>query len=214
MKNNINLNEAKVLNEYFDYLKSDEAAIVYIVKKFATNLDTKKKWIDVVDFDCWGSKGGKPAFNYIVVELFDRMIFPKYPKNANSQLNKAITWRTCHDDICQQRSKGIRGQIFLITCSLFNKNRGKLEIKLLQNLNMGNSGFDNTSKAPATTKTRKGQLEPEWEYRVTGCRKIKYKRLKLIKENYELIYERILEEKHVLIDWFFENYHNRKQTEL
>jgi hypothetical protein len=34
---------------------------------------------DVVDFDCWGLRGGMPAFNYNVGELFDRMIFPEYP---------------------------------------------------------------------------------------------------------------------------------------
>jgi hypothetical protein len=112
MYNNVKLNEKKVVNDYFDYLKSDEAAIVYIAKNLVNNLDTKKKWIDVVDFDCWGSKGGMPAFNYIVVELFDRMIFPDYPNNENSQLKRAITWRTCNNDISQQRSKGIRGKIF------------------------------------------------------------------------------------------------------
>ena len=57
MKNNVKLNEKKVLNEYFDYLKSDEAAIVYIMKNLVNNLDSKRKWIDVVDFDCWGSRG-------------------------------------------------------------------------------------------------------------------------------------------------------------
>ena len=31
-----------------------------------------------------------------------------------------------------------------------------------------------------------------------------------MKENYEQIYERILVEKHVLIEWFFENYDERK----
>jgi hypothetical protein len=37
MKNNVKLNEKKVLNEYFDYLKSDEASIVYIVKNLVNN---------------------------------------------------------------------------------------------------------------------------------------------------------------------------------
>ncbi|MEH7440653.1 hypothetical protein V7182_24690, partial [Neobacillus drentensis] len=51
MFNNVKLNEKKVVNEYFDYLKSDEAAIVCIVKKLVNNnLDSKRKWIDVVDF--------------------------------------------------------------------------------------------------------------------------------------------------------------------
>jgi hypothetical protein len=209
MNNNEKLNEKKVLNEYFDYLKSDESAIVYIVKNLVKNLDSKRKWIDVVDFDCWGSRGDKPAFNYIIVELFDRMIFPEYPNNANSQLKKAITWRTCHNDISQQRSKGIRGEVFLITCHLFNKNRGKIVTKLFYNWNVEYGDFDYSGKVPTTTIRRKVQVEPEWEYRITGCRKINYKRLKYIKENYEHIYERILDEKHVLIEWFFDNYHER-----
>jgi hypothetical protein len=147
MKNNVKLNEGKVLNEYFDYLKSEEATIVYIVKNLVNSLGTKKKWIDVVDFECRGSKGGKPDFKYFVVELFDRRIFPKYPDNASSQLKKALTWETCHNDIGQQKSKGIRGPIFLVTCYLFNKNKAKVGTKL--------------------------ELKPEWEYRVTGCRKMK-----------------------------------------
>ncbi|WP_413301021.1 hypothetical protein AA0X95_20240 [Bacillus sp. 1P10SD] len=210
MNNNVKLNEKKVLNEYFDYLKSDEAAIVYIVKNLVNNLDSKRKWIDVVDFDCWGSRGGMPAFNYIVVALFDRMIFPSYPSNASFQLKKAITWRTCHNDISQQRSKGIRGKTFLITCNLFNKNKGKLVTKLFHNWNEEYGGFDYSGKVPTRTIRRKVQLEPKWEYRITGCRKINYKRFIYIKENYEQIYERILDEKHVLIEWFFENYHERK----
>ncbi len=203
----IQLNEAKYLNDYFDYLKSEEATIVNIVKNLVKDLNTKKKWVDVVDFDCWGSRGGKYAFNYIVVELFDRKIYPKYPHNADLNIKKAITWKTCHDDIEKQRSKGIKGTMFLITCHLFNKNRGKKLKKIFHNWNEEYGGFDYTGRVPTTTITRQIELEPDWKYSITGCRKINNNRLKYIKRNYKHIYDRILDEKLVLIDWFFENFH-------
>ncbi|WP_318509138.1 hypothetical protein [Bacillus sp. T3] len=71
MGNIAKFNEEKILNEYFDYLKSEEATIVYITKNLVKGIDTKKKWIDVIDFDCWGSIGKKlPSiillWNYLI----------------------------------------------------------------------------------------------------------------------------------------------------
>lgn len=54
-------------------------------------------------------------------------------------------------------------------------------------------------------------MEPEWEYRITGGKKIDDIRFQHIKENYGQIYSRILQEKRVMIDWFFENYPKSKK---
>jgi hypothetical protein len=64
----------EVLTAYQGYLKTEEATIVFIAKNLVKDLDTKKKWIHVVDFDCWGIRGRKFAFNYFIVELFDRKL--------------------------------------------------------------------------------------------------------------------------------------------
>lgn len=201
-----NNNHLKILKDYHDYLKSKEATVVFIAKNLADKLDTKNKWVDVVDLDSWGSRGEKFAFNYFIVELFERKIHPVYPKDADLRLCKAITWKTAHDDIEQQRTKGMRGSMFLITCHLFNKNKGKKVTQYFDNWNEEYGGFDHTGKVPTTTISREVDLKPEWEYRITGIKEIDDTRYQYIKVNYNRIYARILEEKHVSIDWFFDSY--------
>lgn len=196
-----------VLEQYFNYLKSEEATIVFITKNLIDRLNTKKKWIDVVDFDTYGSKGDKIALNYMIVELFVRKIYPKYPKGADVKLKKAITWKTAHDDIANQRFSGVRGTKYLITCHLFNKNRGKKVTRLLSYWNEEYGGFDYTGRVPTTTISREFDKKPDWQYRITGIRKINENQFKTIQENYhKKIYPRIIREKYVKIDWFLEDY--------
>lgn len=202
-------NNKAVLEKYYHYLetKSEEAAIVFIVQNLVDSLDTKKKWIDVVDFDTYGSRVGKMAFNYIIVELFERKIHPKYPKGADAKLKKAITWKTAHEDMMNQRSNGIKGTLFLITCKLFNKNKGKQVTRLLPHWNEEYGGFDYTGKVPTTTIARKFDMEPEWHYKITGTQKINKNQFRCIQENYDNeIYPRIIHEQFVKIDWFLEKY--------
>lgn len=193
----------KMLKAYLDYERSEEAAIVFIAKNLVKDLDTKNKWVHVVDYDCWGRKGGRNGFNYIVVELFDRKLHPVYPKGADIKLKRAITWDTAHEDIKQQQDKGAKGPKFLITCQLYNRNKGKYELKERPFWNEEYGGFDYTEKEPTTIVFVKKSMEPEWVYRVTGCRKINDTRLQYIKKNYDRIYERILKEKHVELECFF-----------
>lgn len=194
----------KVFNDYLDYLESEEATIVFITKNLVNSVDTKKKWIDVVEFDCWGIRGKKYAFNYFIVELFERKIWPKFPKGATIEMKRAITWNTAHEDIQQQRFKGIRGPMFLITCPLYNVNKGKKELKYEKYWNEEYGGFDFTGKVPTTTRVRKIDKKPDWKYRITGVKKINDNNFQYIQRNYKHIYERILKGKHVMIDWFFE----------
>jgi hypothetical protein len=202
-------NDEEVLKQYFNYVTSEEATIVFIAKNLVNDLYTKKKWVDVVGFDCGVQKGKRFAFNYIVVELFEKKIYPKYPKDADSSLKRAITWQTAHNDIEQQRSKGIRGPMFLITCHLYNRNKGKEETLLFHNWNEEYGGFDHTGKVPTTTITREVEMKPEWEYRITGNREIDDNKFQYIQQNYKQIFIRILQEKRVMIDWFFEKYSKR-----
>lgn len=205
-------NEKMVLKEYFDYAKSEEATIVYITKNLVDSLNTKNKWIDVVSFDRYSSKGGKFAFNYMIVELFERKIQPNYPKSASINIKKAITWRTAHDDILKQRSNGIRGTMYLITCKLINKNRGKKEIRLLPYWNEEYGGFDYTGRVPTTTISREFDMEPAWHYIITGKQKINLQQFNTIQEHYtNKIYPRIINEKFAKIDWFLETYTKKRK---
>lgn len=202
-----------ILKEYSNYLRSEEATVVYLAKYVAEELDTKNKWINVVDYDNWGykinlDKNGneieKLAFNYIIVELYQRKINPKYPEDADRRLKRAITWKASHEDISAQRSQGIRGPMFLITCQLYNINRGKKKTVKYDNWNEEFGGFDLTGKYPTTTITRKVDIEPEWDYRITGIRPTDDEKNEMIRKNYSFINSRITDERRVNIDWFFD----------
>lgn len=194
-----------LMKEYFNYLRSDEATVVFITKYLAKNIECEGKWIDVIDYDAYGERDGKTAFNYMVIELFNRKIKPHYPKGSELQLKKAITWKAAHEDINKQRSVGIKGTKYLILCKLFNKNRGKKEVKLFPNWNEEYGGFDFTGKVPTTTIAKEIDAKPEWHYKVIDSRAITVQQFNRIKATYNTkIYPRIYEEKYVKMTWFLE----------
>ncbi len=195
-------NRELLLKEYEKYNKSEESFIVSLIKIHAKNLDTTTKWIHVVEYDCWRWIDEKPCFNYIIIELFNRMIKPKYPANADSSLRRAITWEVCHEDIDKQKALGIKGPLFLVTCSLIDVNYGKKVLKSFDNWNEDYGGFDHTGKVPTTTITKEVNMEPKRNYKITGLKQIDNQRLLFIQENYKSIYARINEERKVKIDWF------------
>ena len=60
---------------YLDYIDSGESAAVYIVKNIVKSLDTKNMWVDVVSLSTYCKRGsGNIAFNWIIVELFPRIL--------------------------------------------------------------------------------------------------------------------------------------------
>ena len=61
--------------DYLDYIDSGESAAVYIVKNIVKSLDTKNMWVDVVSLSTYCKRGsGNIAFNWIIVELFPRIL--------------------------------------------------------------------------------------------------------------------------------------------
>ncbi len=157
---------------YLRYLKSDEATAVYFVKNLESSIETKEKWIDVIYSEKYPDCDGKPAFKILTIELFKRKIKPKYPKDADEMLKKAITWKAAHDDIQTQRSNGIRGPVYQITGCSYNKNRGKFVTKLFDFWNEEYGGFDHTGKVPTTTIARRVKKEPKFVYRILGIKRI------------------------------------------
>lgn len=203
-----------LVDKYKDYLKSTEASAVYLVKKYVQQIEAGKKWIDIVSCDSYYHRTEKPAFNYIIIEIFDKKKFPVYPiklKNQNDfeyrQICKAITWNVSHDDINAQRIKGLRGSIYLVLIPLYNKNRGKKVIIEKSFWNEEYGGFDYTGKVPTTIKKIEKDMEPEWDYYVKAFKKITDKDIKRI-ENYfhSYIGPKIIEERRNLIEWYFIDY--------
>ena len=187
---------------------------MYLTKQLVHQIDTKNKWIDIVDYDQFSHRSNLVGFNYIIVEVFNRKIIPMYPEKktfsnefAYKQTCKAITWDVSHRDIEKQRASGARGLTYLIVISISNKNRGKKTIIEKPFWNEEYGGFDYTGKVTTTTKKTEKELEPKWEYVVKGCRLISDEDKNRIKEYYyDYIYDRIQTLHHVELDWFFVDY--------
>ena len=107
MKNNNQ--KIKYSPEYISYLANGDSAAVFITRDIVKSINTKDKWIDVVELQGQKNWDCKWDFKRIVVEIFPRKIKPIYPKNATLEMKKYITWETAQRDIREQRSKGIKG---------------------------------------------------------------------------------------------------------
>lgn len=203
-----------LLKRYSDYTRTFESQVVFLVKQFSQELDTKRKWIDVVSYDYRVRDYGRSGFNYMVVELFDRKIFPKYPKKTDEEsdaeytaLCRAITWEVSHEDIHKQRLEGKRGPIYLFVLRLYNKNRGKKKIIEKPFWNEEYGGFDHTGKVPTTTKKYEVDMDPVWEYQILGLKEIDDALVDQIKRNFDrYIYDKILTERRIEVEWFFVDY--------
>lgn len=217
MKNN---KYKELLAKYKDYLNSTEALAVYIAKTYVNVLDTNKKWVDIISNDTWKHKSGITAFNYLIVEIFDKKKYPIYPVKTDQvseheyrQICKALTWKVSHKDIEIQRNNGIKGHFYLIIVQLFNKNQGKKVIIEKPFWNEEYGGFDYTGKVPTTTKKIEKDMEPEWDYSIKICKKISELDVERIEKYFHAyILPKIHEERRNLIDWYFTEYELNKKT--
>jgi hypothetical protein len=204
----------ELLKRYLEYTWSAESKAVFLVRNFVTQINTKTKWIDVVDSNNWVHKSGLTGFNYLVIEIFDRKIKPIYPiKTADindsvyRSICRAITWEVSHQDIENQREKGIRGPMYLLTISIYNKNRGKKKIVMKPFWNEEYGGFDHTGKVPTTEKKFVEDMEPDWDYRFTELKQINDEVVNRISRYFDkYIYDKIINERRIDIEWFFIDY--------
>ena len=210
----------ELVDKYEDYLKSTEALAVYIIKAYVHQVDTRNKWIDIVNSSTWEHRSSKTAFNYLIVEIFDRKKHPIYPKRTDQmddyeyrQICKAITWEVSHDDIRDQRERGIRGQLFLTIVPIYNKNKGKKVVIEKPFWNEEYGGFDYTGKVPTTTKKIEKDMDPDWDYFVKACKQITEMDVDRITKYYDMyISPKIYEERNNLIDWYFVDYELNLKT--
>ncbi len=201
-------------------MKSSEALAVYIIKAYVHQVDTRNKWIDIVNSSTWEHRSSKTAFNYLIVEIFDRKKHPIYPNKIEQmddyryrQICKAITWDVSHDDIRNQRERGIRGQLFLTIVPIYNKNKGKKVVIEKPFWNEEYGGFDYTGKVPTTTKKIEKDMDPDWDYFVKACKQITEMDVDRITKYYDMyISPKIYEERNNLIDWYFVDYELNLKT--
>ena len=213
----------KLMRNYNSYLETDEAEIVFLTKSVFSEIDTKAKWIDVLAhgdlinrYNHYGEENEQEvtAFTFAIIELFPRKIRPHYPKDASTRMKRAITWNAAHADIRNQRKEGIRGTMLLLSCSLYDKNRDKLQTVYYPDWNEEYGGFDHTGNAPTITIAKKERMKPEWVYRSIDFRRIKENEREFIDKNMAVI-EQIIDKKRAENKaWFFSELIEPKVTKV
>lgn len=159
---------------YISYLENGESVAVFIARDIARDVPTDGRWIDVTDTVGEKREDGRWDFSKIVVELFPRRFHPEYPEGISDWDKKFLTWKTAHEDIEQQRRRGVRGDKYSIHIKLINVNRGKTKtVKALWDKRFGTWTNRFFLKASYNEwRDRKVPVEPKWEYLVEGVRKL------------------------------------------
>jgi hypothetical protein len=125
----------ELLEKYIEYASSVEALAVLFVKKELK--ESVGHWIDIIEFESYDNTSYKDLeFKFVICGLYRRTITPKYPPKSNFTVNgkfdekyyiqsiRAITWSTAHEDIQQQKNKGVKAAKYEIRGVRYDKNRG------------------------------------------------------------------------------------------
>lgn len=159
--------------KYIAYVEHGESAAVFITRDVVNTIDTKGKWVDVLNSNGEKNKDNKWDFEWIEVELFPRKTHPVYPPSSTDEEKKYITWQTAHQDIQMLREKGYHGTRYRIYLKLVNENKGKTKtVKKVWNRVL-QQYVKRTHMTPSCeVKTVKIPLEPKWEYHVLSTKKM------------------------------------------
>ena len=159
-------------DEYISYVETGESAAVFITRDIASSIQTKDKWVDILSTKGKKNLYGQWNFEEINVEIFPRTKNPIYPKDADNEQIKYITWKTAHEDIDEQRKNKKKGEKFKITLRLINKNQGKYKtVKRIWN-----KTFERYVPAEwamtSSCEIRKCRVkaDPKWQYIILGVK--------------------------------------------
>jgi hypothetical protein len=123
----------KLLKKYLEYANTEEAFAVLFVKKHLAQ--AKGHWVDIVDCRRYEMSSDNLHFRFVVGGLYKRKIKPQYPSKSAYTIDgkfderryylmtRAITWKTAHKDIEQQKSKNVVVSKLKITGISYDKNR-------------------------------------------------------------------------------------------
>ena len=157
--------------DYISYVESGESAAVFVIRDVVIDIDTKGKWIDIVSLSTYFQDKDGRGFNWIIAEIFPRRINPDYSTCRNDDEKRYLTWKTAHEDISEQRSKGYNGPKFLVLCSLHDKNEGKSVTWKLTGIIKKYSAPDGKIREvelpPQKPESITEELPHEWEYQIT-----------------------------------------------
>lgn len=123
LKNNDKIWEVDI--DYQKYISEHHPEAIEFIKKNRKIFNNK--WIDIQDYESFSKKASDGSwlpgtkriilFKQIVFDVFERRIKPEYIKD-DINYNRYITWKTATEDIENQRSEGIKGERWILKCSL------------------------------------------------------------------------------------------------
>lgn len=115
----------EVDEDYRWYITNHYPEAIEFIKKNRKIFNNK--WIDIQDYSTFPKTTPKGSllpgtnkvilFKSIIFDVFDRKIKPEYIKD-DYNLNKYITWQTATEDIESQRANGIKGEQWVLECTL------------------------------------------------------------------------------------------------
>ena len=159
--------------DYISYIELGESTAVFIVRDIVKSIDTSGMWIDILNLDGYKNKDNKWNFKYFTIELFPRKKNPKYPDNVTEKEAKYITWKTAHEDIAEQRSRGYKGTKFRIDLKMVNRNKGKYrKVKAAWNLTFDQWVPDKWFGSSCEWRQKKIPYEPKWDYDILAIKRL------------------------------------------
>lgn len=176
---------------YIAYVKSSESTAVLIVRDMVKDIDTKGKWIDVRHMEKRFLSHADGDFSFIIVELFSRKQKPAYPKQLAEETNSDyknriayITWQTATADIHNQRTQGIRGDVYIVLPCLKNEHESTYEKHYIV--------WDNSHRHFKRVRESNQYVNilkpPVWRYDIVATKKIDHQQLRYIEKNlYQII---------------------------
>ncbi len=175
--------------DYIAYIENGKSGAVFITRDVAEKIDTKGKWVDIIEIECNKRYRGQNEYKFFIVELFNKREHPKYEKGMTAQAKKYLTWQVATNDIASQRDKGICGEKYIVLPKLILKNA---------------KGEHRTLALPWDTRYKmwvrtwefssdciwKDRLvyvvtsKEEWKYQIVAFKKISDTELEYIRNNY------------------------------
>ena len=104
-------------SEYIAYCEHGDSAAVFIMRDIQNKVNVGNMWIDILSTKKRSSHINNKYwhdFEWFVVELFPKKLFPDYSPAMSDDDKRYETWKTAKIDVSQQRRSGFKGRKYIV----------------------------------------------------------------------------------------------------
>ena len=104
-------------SEYIAYCEHGDSAAVFIMRDIQNEVNVDNMWIDIVSTKKRSSHINNKYwhdFEWFVVELFPKKLFPDYSLAMSDDDKRYETWKTAKIDVSEQRRSGFKGRKYMV----------------------------------------------------------------------------------------------------